>query len=133
MRDVNNYCDIYFYCYQYDGLLRSATHSIPFSLLQVSSSSQNVDIADVWGQGLHQGLEAIKFYGGATVGMRTLLDALEPGILSLRAGGQWGAIYQLTRKVGYRGAILLISHKPSHRQLSIVEQINRCATHQIFH
>lgn len=87
----------------------------------------------MWGQGLHQGLEAIKFYGGATVGMRTLLDALEPGILSLRAGGQWGAIYQLTRKVGYRGAILLISHKPSHRQLSIVEQINRCATHQIFH
>ena len=33
-----------------------------------------------WSTAMWKGLEAIKFYGGATVGMRTMLDALEPGL-----------------------------------------------------
>ena len=39
-----------------------------------------------WVEALGAGLDAVKFYGGATVGMRTMLDALEPGIEALKKG-----------------------------------------------
>jgi hypothetical protein len=44
-------------------------------------------MAKMWAEGFKEGLEAIKYYGGATVGMRTMLDSLEPGILALQIGG----------------------------------------------
>ena len=42
--------------------------------------------AAAWAEALWRGLEAIKYYGGASVGMRTMLDALEPGLAALRQG-----------------------------------------------
>jgi dihydroxyacetone kinase len=44
-----------------------------------------------WAEALWRGLEAIKYYGGASVGMRTMLDALEPGLAALRQGLQGAA------------------------------------------
>jgi hypothetical protein len=41
---------------------------------------------------MSEGLDAIKFYGGATVGMRTMLDALEPGVLALKAGCKYSYV-----------------------------------------
>ena len=51
-----------------------------------NENEQNKDFSDLWGHGMSEGLDAIKFYGGATVGMRTMLDALEPGVLALKSG-----------------------------------------------
>ena len=38
-----------------------------------------------WPDALLSGLNAIKLYGGAQVGMRTMLDSLEPAIQALRS------------------------------------------------
>ena len=40
-----------------------------------------------WSQALQSGTDAMMFYGGATVGMRTMLDALVPACAALLAGG----------------------------------------------
>jgi len=39
-----------------------------------------------WVAAIAAGVEAIQFYGGATVGMRTMLDALVPAVSALQAG-----------------------------------------------
>ncbi len=44
---------------------------------------QGAGLADA----LHDGLERIRFYGGAAPGDRTLIDALAPAIAALRSGG----------------------------------------------
>ena len=44
---------------------------------------------------MSEGLDAIKFYGGATVGMRTMLDALEPGVLALKSGCKYCHVFFL--------------------------------------
>ena len=59
-----------------------------FNLIHSQGEEDKSTYQSLWGQGFLHGLEAIKFYGGATVGMRTMLDALEPAILALRAGGE---------------------------------------------
>ena len=49
-------------------------------------------ISNKWDMGILQGdaavrgVEAIKFYGGATEGLRTLLDALSPAAAALARG-----------------------------------------------
>jgi hypothetical protein len=37
-----------------------------------------------WIIAYEKGIEAIKFYGGADIGMRTMLDALVPALLQLK-------------------------------------------------
>jgi 2-keto-3-deoxy-6-phosphogluconate aldolase len=39
-----------------------------------------------WIQAFEKGIQAIKFYGGADVGMRTMLDALIPALDQLKIG-----------------------------------------------
>ncbi len=41
--------------------------------------------AEAWGEGAQAGLDAIRHYGGAKPGDRTMLDALAPAIESFRA------------------------------------------------
>lgn len=41
----------------------------------------------IWGEALFAGVESMKFYGGASLGMRTMLDALIPAIEILKVGG----------------------------------------------
>ena len=50
-----------------------------------SGSGTAVGEAAMWSAAMWQGLVAMKYYGGATVGMRTMLDALEPGLAALVA------------------------------------------------
>lgn len=45
-----------------------------------------------WQDALLSGLNAIKLYGGAKVGMRTMLDSLEPGIDALRSADLFKAV-----------------------------------------
>jgi len=51
--------------------------------LQLESSSEE----SPWVRALGGGVRAIEKYGGATVGMRTLLDALVPAVDVLTRGG----------------------------------------------
>lgn len=44
-----------------------------------------------WPAALQAGLHAIEFYGGASVGMRTMLDALVPAVKALCSGGDAAA------------------------------------------
>jgi triose/dihydroxyacetone kinase / FAD-AMP lyase (cyclizing) len=39
-----------------------------------------------WNNALANGVKAMQFYGGASIGMRTMLDALIPGVEALQAG-----------------------------------------------
>lgn len=41
---------------------------------------------DYWSQALKAGVQAMTFYGGATTGMRTMLDALIPAVEKLAEG-----------------------------------------------
>lgn len=41
---------------------------------------------DDWIGSLEAGVNAIKYYGGADVGMRTMLDALVPAVEGLKQG-----------------------------------------------
>lgn len=46
----------------------------------------------LWQEALSDGLDAIKLYGGARKGMRTMIDALEPGIIALKTGSLKDAV-----------------------------------------
>ena len=53
---------------------------------RVSSHLSQCGPGGGWSGALQDGLDAVKQYGGAAVGMRTMLDALEPAVLALEAG-----------------------------------------------
>jgi dihydroxyacetone kinase len=47
---------------------------------------------------LQSGIHTIKHYGGARVGDRTLLDALQPAVTALTASSGWAAVAQAARE-----------------------------------
>lgn len=50
--------------------------------IATTGTNSGMTAACIWGNALLDGVAAIKLYGGASVGMRTMLDALEPAIQS---------------------------------------------------
>jgi DAK2 domain len=41
----------------------------------------------VWTEAIASGVDAVRFYGGASIGMRTMLDAMIPAVEALRLHG----------------------------------------------
>jgi dihydroxyacetone kinase len=60
-----------------------AITEILFRAMAVSHTEENSN----WARALEKGVEAVKFYGGASVGMRTMLDALSPAVDVIRTAG----------------------------------------------
>jgi len=54
-------------------------------LSQITQSKKNTEVSpEDWCSATQEGIDAIIFYGGATPGMRTLLDALVPALAAAR-------------------------------------------------
>lgn len=51
-----------------------------YSTLDCVAALKESQTPEAWGQGAQAGLDAIKHYGGAKPGERTMLDALAPAI-----------------------------------------------------
>jgi predicted component of type VI protein secretion system len=45
-----------------------------------------------WLAALQKALHAIHFYGGASVGMRTMLDAFSPAVMNFQQGIHWAFV-----------------------------------------
>jgi predicted component of type VI protein secretion system len=45
-----------------------------------------------WLAALQKALHAIHFYGGASVGMRTMLDAFSPAVMNFQQGIHWALL-----------------------------------------
>ena len=69
-------------------------------LTAAATAFQGLEVVEggTWVEALGLGLEAVMKYGGARPGDRTMLDALQPALLSLQAGGSVRAAVEAARR-----------------------------------
>lgn len=68
-------------------LLELALRAMAANFMSSSTSTTATTGGADWSEAIAAGVQAMQFYGGATAGMRTMLDALVPAVAALRAGG----------------------------------------------
>lgn len=83
-----------------------AVIEIFFRAIAVSLAELSPQDPDGWLSALEKGVEAIRFYGGAAPGMRTMLDALIPAVEAIRSapGSTSAASFQVSATAAHDGA-----------------------------